>query len=155
VSQSYSLLLSVGLQRRDERVLDFLYGDPIQPEGVCFHPMIFDPPCTVGSSYDGAGNVGGVLAKQPMWDDRIRYGGWSNLPYRITGIVTDESGNPISNTVLSLFRASDDTWMYDAVSKDGGQYDFGVTDNTTAYYIVAFNAGIGKQGVTVQTLTGA
>jgi hypothetical protein len=149
--------LNQALRRMDDRELEYQVGDPFVSEGLNYWPPWTDPLPTAMASYayDGAGQVGGVMSLQPMWDDRIRYGGWSNFPYRITGIAQDESGNPLSNTVLSLFRASDEAWMYDAVSKDGGQYDFGVSDTVTTYYIVAFNAGVGKQGVSVQTLTGS
>lgn len=150
-----SALQSIAKRRTDDRELEYQVGDPIVSEGLNYWPPWVDPLPNTMATYgtDGAGNVGGVCSLQPMWDDRIRYGGWSNFPYRITGIVQDSNGNPVSNAVCSLFRTSDDQWMYDSVSKDGGQYDFGVSDTTTTYYIVAFSGS--TQGVTVNTLVGA
>jgi hypothetical protein len=156
MSTLVNIMLSVALRRKDDRELEYQIGDPVVSEGLNYWPPWTDP--MLGQNFqilDGAGGVGGVLALATCWDDRIRYGGWSNLPYRITGIVQDAGGNPITNAVCSLFRTSDDAWMYDTVSAAGGQYDFGVSDTTTTYYIVAFDFGNNRQGVTVNTLTGA
>lgn len=152
-----NLMLSLAVRRRDDRELEYQVGDPFVSEGLNFWPPWVDPLPTAMETYgtDGAGNVGGVISLQPMWDDRIRYGGSSNLPYRITGIVQDSGGNPVTNAVCSLFRTSDDAWMYDCVTTSGGQYDFGVTNTTTTYYIVAFDAGNNRQGVTANTLVGS
>jgi hypothetical protein len=157
VSVAIQLMLSVAIQRRDDRALEYVYayGWPTMPEGYNYLPPLYDTFPADSSTFDGAGGVGGVIGLQPVWDDRIRYGGYNNYPYRITGIVIDSNGDPVSNTTLSLFRTSDDAWIYDAVSGSGGQYDFGVSDTTTTYYIVAFNSGLGTQGVTVNTLVGS
>lgn len=151
-----NLMLSLAVRRRDDRELEYQIGDPVVSEGLNYWPPWVDPtPPNNFQWIDGAGNVGGVISLATCWDDRVRYGGWSNFPYRITGIVQDSSGNPVTNAVCSLFRTSDDTWMYDCVSKDGGQYDFGVSDTATTYYVVAFDAGNQRQGATVQTLVGS
>lgn len=157
MSTVINIALSMALRRKDDRELEYEIGDPFVSEGFWYHPPWGDPtPCNGSDTFDGAGNVGGVISRQPVWDDRIRYGGWSNFPYRISGVAVDESGNPLTNSVLSLFRTVDDVWMYDSVSQPpDGQYDFGVSDTVTTYYIVAFNVGTGKQGVTVNTLTGS
>lgn len=148
--------LNQALRRWDDRELEYEIGDPFVSEGFWYHPPWGDPPPWGGKTFDGAGGVGGVISQQQRWDDRIRYGGYSNFPYRISGVAVDEAGNPLTNTVLSLFRTVDDVWMYDSVSQPpDGQYDFGVSDTVTTYYIVAFNVGTGKQGVTVNTLTGS
>jgi hypothetical protein len=155
VSHTVARLLSVAITRQDDRELEYQVGDPVVSEGLNFHPPWVDPIIFVGEMYDGAGGVGGVITLSPVWDDRIRYGGYSNFPYRIRGVVNDSVGNPITNAVCSLFRTSDDAWMYDAVSQPpDGQYDFGVPDNVTTYYVVAFDLGGARQGVTVNTLTG-
>ena len=152
-----SLLLSVALRRRDDRELEYQIGDPVVSEGLNYWPPWTDP--MFGQNFqmiDGAGGASrNLLDLATCWDDRIRYGGWSNFPYRITGIVQDSGGNPISNAVCSLFRTADDAWQYDCVSKDGGQYDFGVPDTTTNYYIVAYRAGPDIEGTTSNQLTGS
>jgi hypothetical protein len=145
----------VALRRRDDRELEYQIGDPVVSEGLNYWPPWVDPQVFYAGTYDGVGGVGGVLSLQPMWDDRIRYGGWSNFPYRITGIVQDSGGTPISNAVCSLFRTSDNQFMYSAVSKDGGQYDFGVDDTVTRYYIVAYRAGPDLEGTTSNQLVGS
>lgn len=157
MSHLESRLLSIAIVRRDDRELEYQIGSQTDiPEGLNYHPPWLDPqPLFVSEVFAGTGGADGIQSLQPMWDDRVRYGGYNNLPYRITGVVQDSDGNPISNTVCSLFRTVDDQWMYDATSKDGGQYDFGVSDTTTQYYVVAFNIGLGKQGVTMSTLTGS
>jgi hypothetical protein len=155
LSHLVSRLLSIALVRQDDRELEYRIGDPVVSEGLNFHPPWVDPQPFVADMFDGAGGVGGVISLPPTWDDRVRYGGWSNFPYRITGIAIDVDGAPVSNATCSLFRTSDDQWMYDAVSKDGGQYDFGVSDTVTTYYIVAYRTGPDIEGTTVNTLTGS
>jgi hypothetical protein len=155
LSHLVSRLLSIALVRQDDRELECQIGDPVVSEELSFHAPWIDPQPYMAEMFDGAGGVGGVISLPPTWDDRVRYGGYSNFPYLITGIVQDSGANPISNAVCSLFRTSDDQWMYDAVSKDGGQYDFGVSDTVTTYYIVAYRAGPDIEGTTVNTLVGS
>ena len=155
MSTLISALQSIAKRRTDDRELEYQIGDPYVSEGLSFHPPLLDPtPFCNAQIVDGAGNVGGVISLVAMWDDRIRFGGASNFPYRITGIVQDSGGNPITNATCSLFRTVDDAWMYDCITAAGGQYDFGVNDTVTTYYVVAFGPG-STQGVTVNTLVGA
>lgn len=155
MSHLVSRLLSIAITRQDDRELEYQIGNPVVSEGLSYHPPLVDPPVHWSEAFDGAGGIGGIQSLSPCWDDRVRYGGWSNFPYRITGIIQDSDSNPISNAVVSLYRTSDDQWMYDCISKSGGQYDFGVSDMTTAYYIVAYRAGPDIMGTTVNTLTGS
>lgn len=154
MSHLVSRLLSIAITRQDDRELEYQVGDPYVSEGLWFWPPWTDPLPTLMDTWPVNG-PSLVTSIQPMYDDRIRYGGFSNFPYRITGIVVDSTSTPVSNAVCSLFRTSDDQWMYDCVSKDGGQYDFGVSDTTTTYYVVAFDTGNGRQGVTTNTLVGS
>lgn len=84
------------------------------------------------------------------WTGELSY------PYRIRGYTLDSNGAILGNVTLNLFRTSDNAWIATTTSDPAsGAYDFGVTDNTTAYFIVAYRPSPPVEGTTVNTLIGS
>lgn len=104
---------------------------------------------------------GGAGFQDPMmgngWFDvnPVEYCGSAHWPYRIIGLAKDQYGNVKSGCRARLFRTSDDMLIAETTTKGDGEYAFGVSDNTTQYYVVIFQASPPLAGISVRTLTGA
>lgn len=100
-----------------------------------------------------------IYSAQQWRQYRNDSGGAGKWPYRIQGTCKDSVGVAVGNATVRLFKTSDNVLQQTSTSVPDsynlGAYGFGVLDNSTAYYVVAYRSGPDIMGTTQNNLTGA
>lgn len=107
-----------------------------------------------GSGTDAMVPVGYGLDASGMYEPYSCDGAGTQTLKWILGRCEDASGVAIANATVQAFRASDDLFCGEGVSRDDGSYQCPTSCTGAAHYIVAYKAGSPDVGgTTVNTLT--
>jgi hypothetical protein len=89
-------------------------------------------------SSTGTAGSGTSCGQGGQWDGAIAT---FEQGYMIAGVTRNSSGNALASCTVYLFRTSDKAFMGSTTSDSNGNYSFGVSDNTTQYWVDAYLAG--------------
>lgn len=74
---------------------------------------------------------------------------------RIFGVTKDSGGLILANCIVTLYQTADDKPVDKTLSDANGYYEFRSASLATAYYVVAYKAGVPDvAGTTINTLVG-
>lgn len=74
-------------------------------------------------------------------------------PYFIRGTVKDAGGTPVTGVEVQGFLTGSDIYVGSTFSDGAGNYELPTIYTGSQHYLVAYNAGNGQAGTTVNTLT--
>lgn len=149
---------TVVVQRPDRSLLIYFGRGPdsVKDDDTFFTQWAWDPwPTRSGSVFDGADAGNWPLSNRHVYIEDIRWSGCSNPLYRITGYCYDDVGNPVSGVTCRLVRTIDQVEIARTLSKEDGEYSFGMPDNTTQHGVDAYRESPMVSGGTVRTLVGS
>ena len=119
-------------------------GGPFSQD-VCGHPR-------GGTTLGRPGARGGAPSSVGEFPFRTPKGVRS---FAIAGVSRDAQGNALASCAVLLYATGTDRLAAKVVSDSAGVFYFHVSDTTTTYYAVMFNAAGTLSGVTVNTLVGS
>jgi len=146
------------IQRSDKANQPFwaLGQDAYVDEDAQYGAWQFDPwPARSGMTSVGDPTLDTPINNRVVFFEDVRYSGSYNWPYYIKGLCLDNGGNPVAGATVELYNALTEYQVGVMSSYSDGTYAFGVSDNTTPYYVIAWRSAPALGGISTRTLVGA